>query len=131
MIRLRSYYAPEHYSLIEHWLKFRGLDPAMAEDLAKTGFVAFKDNLAIAAGFLRMCEGSLAMIDGLVSNPYAPGVARHHALDEIIDELIFCARERGVKRILAYSVDNGTINRAQDHGFMSLPQVLLGLELGE
>lgn len=131
MIRLEKYDALKHHSLIVYWLGLRCIDQAVADDLPKIGYIAYNRSLPIAAGFVRSCEDDLGMIEGLISNPMAKSEDRHDGLDDVIDACIQYAKARGVKRLLAYSIDVGTIKRSQSHGFGRLPHVLVGMNLGD
>lgn len=131
MIRLEKFDPLVHRSLIIYWLSSRGLGAHLCDDLPKLGYVAYVDTLPIACAFIRMCEGSVAMIDGLVSNPFASSSDRHLAIDEIVCGLLTYARAKNIRQILSYSIDEGTIKRSESHGFVRLPHVLIGIDLGE
>lgn len=125
------YLSKEHLGTLLEWLELRGLSFDLAKDLPQIGYVAFKETQPIAMAFLRICEGDMAMIDGLISNPVASSADRHVALDEVISELIKEAKTLGIKSLLAYSIDEGTIKRACRQGFETKPNILLGMKLGE
>lgn len=132
-MRLERFDISKHKGLIEDWLRRRDIDPArLVKNLPKTGYVAYTDlNLPVAIACLRLCEGPLAMIDSLVTNPLADGHDRHEGIDLVITSLIVLAQEKGIEDLIAYSVDVSTLKRSKAHGFSMLPHVLIGLNLGE
>lgn len=113
------------------WLEKRGIPKIenILDELPTWGYIAFKDKAPIACAFLRTCEGGHAMIDGLTSNPDAPSQDRHQAIDALVEKLHQKAKELNVKNLYFFSLDTGTLERAQRHGYVKLPHTLMGLDL--
>lgn len=85
----------------------------------------------VAAGFLRMIEGSknTAMLDSLITNAHINPDIRNAALDDLVSKLIIWATEHDIINILAFSVDKNTLMRAKRFGFEELPHQLIALTL--
>lgn len=126
-----KYEKSKHLAYVIDWLVLRGLDPAVSYDLAEVGWVAYGTDYPVAIGFLRRMEGGHAMIDGLVTNPKATRAERNDGINDVILFLIDTAKTLGFKKLLAYSVDDGIINRSGIYGFTRLPHTLIGMDLGE
>lgn len=118
---------------IDAWLSLREVRLDIPFQAPETGFIAFQDNMALAAGFLRRIEGGTAMIDGLITNPQASPDDRDHAASCVIDALIKQAVLLKIKGLIANTVDNHTLLRSYRHGFVRLPHVLVthSLRFGE
>lgn len=121
----------EHEKLVQEWIIQRDGDHKDAKDLPSVGFVSYDDELPVAIAFLRRSEGGYALLDGLVTNPNASSHQRHFGIDLAIQQIIDFARKGGIKKVLAYSVDEGTLKRSVFHGFIKLPHTLIGLDLGD
>ena len=99
--------------------------------LPKVGFIATKDGMPIAAGFLRRVEPCYAQIDTLVSNAYCGAILRHEGISKVVDSLLNEAKILKLKGIIAHTQDSGTILRAQALGFHIVPQTIIALSLQE
>ena len=109
----------------------RDLNSSLANDLPEHGYIAFCNMAPVAVGFLRICESDLAIMDSVMTNPQFESEIRHWALEGIISALMDDARHFGIKKILAYSIDDGIRKRAKSFGFKELPQVLMCAEVGD
>ncbi len=85
----------------------------------------------IAAGFLRRVEGGYAQIDTLTSNKHFGSIVRHEGIKLVVDSLISDAKTLKLHGILAFSTDDGILNRAEQLGFKSQPHSLICLKLTE
>lgn len=119
-----------HEAILKGWLMERGLDgDANCSDLPGIGYISFVEDIPIATAFLRRCEGPYAMLDGLASNPKAESFHRHLGIELVVTQVIECAQHFKLKKLLAYSIDAGTLERSLHHGFKKLPHTLIGLDL--
>lgn len=114
---------------INKWLKERKHPEVDPYDVPSIGYVANYKTRPIAAGFLRLVEGENGWFDSLVSNPIATQEFRHIALDMVIEALIKQAKSKGISKIIGYSVDGGTLERALRHNFVKLPHTVISLDL--
>lgn len=131
MISLQRYDEFCHKEIIVGWLLGHGLNHGDIDDFPSLGYVAYVDSGPVAVLFLRICEKTMAIVEGLTTNKTATSIDRHCGINDALAQLISDARTLGVKRILAYSEDIGTLVRSEAHGFRKLPHVLIGLNLGE
>ena len=106
------------------------LPKSAIEELPKYGLIFFVENRPIAIGFLRHCEGTLAMLDNYISSKNEPPELRDKAFDIITKSLIRAAKKQGITTILAYSVEQNIISRAIKHGFVATPHVMTMKRLG-
>lgn len=114
---------------INKWLKDRKHPEQDAYDVPDIGYVACFANRPIAAGFLKQMEGENSIFDGLCSNPLATSEFRNIALDMVVGAIITLAKSRGIKQIIGWSIDEGTLKRAYRHDFVKLPHTLIALDL--
>lgn len=121
-----------HGQIIDGWLQARGKMDIIST-LPAIGFVAMDNGDAIAASFLRHVEGGYCLFDGLVTNPAFPPFKRHLGIEAVVKALIARALELKIKKVLGYSLDEGTLKRSLHHGFKLLPHrlIVLDLEHGE
>lgn len=103
--------------VLNEWLEARGIKPAKEETVPRIGFIAYQEDEPVALCFLRLCEGRFGIVDGLTSNPQLEGSVRHVGLDMVVRAVIAKAEEIGMENLLAWSVDKGTLERAERHGF--------------
>lgn len=123
-------YRNSHVLKLYELLSLRGLAHEL-KNTPKIGFIATRDRNPVAAGFLRKVEGGVCLIDSLISNPFESSIDRHNAIDAIVDALIDAAKINNSDKILAYSLDTGTLERASRHGFVKLPHSVIALNLKE
>lgn len=76
----------------------------------------------VAFGCLRVCEGGLAIVDSLITNPLCSSVTRHKALEAIYDKLLSTP---GFHTIIGFTTDLGALERAKTRGFKKLPHAIL------
>lgn len=105
------------------------MNPIICYDVPRFGLLVYIDERPVCVGFLRRCEGNYAFIDGLTTNPRILGDLRHVAIDALVVELKKKALEFGVRHLLAWSVDEGTLKRSQRHGFAKMPDTLIAASL--
>lgn len=118
---MEQFFTNVHLSMLNSWLEKRGMDLISEEDVPSMGFIV----PGIAAGFLRQCEGNVAIIDSLVTNPDACPVVRHYQLNKIYDWLIAEAESQGIKKLIGFTRDEHTLRRSLDHGFVISPYTFL------
>lgn len=111
-ISLIRRFTPQDLAEINAWQTLRDLPPVAIELLPPTGFLV----PGVAVGFSRVCEGNLAMIDTLSTNPEASSLDRHHALELLAAALLEHASAKG-RMVLVYTHDHGILARAERLGF--------------
>ena len=99
--------------------------------LPKVGYIAFCGKEPIACGFLRRLEPCFAQIDTLVSNGFMGSVIRHEGIKIVVENLIEDAKRLKLEGIIAHTMDNGTLKRAESIGFKVVPQTIIALSLQE
>lgn len=131
-MQIDNYDEALHGQIIDGWLKARGKNDVIPT-LPAIGFIALDNGDAVAASFLRHVEGDYCLFDGLVTNPAMPPFKRHLGIEAVVKQLIVRAKELKLKKVLAYSLDEGTLKRSLHHGFKLLPHrlIVLDLEHGE
>jgi hypothetical protein len=92
--------------------------------LPKLGMVAEINGSIVAACFLRMLEGGYAHMDTMVSDPTYSSEYRHIALTAITKLMLSAAKHMGLHGILAWSMDESILKRAEDAGFRLLPSTI-------
>ena len=114
---------------MEMCLKLRDLDPTLAGDLPEMGLIAIEENEVVAFGFLRKVEGPYAMLDSYLTNPTIAPEVRDKALDRITRKLISIAKVNHINKLIAFSADAHTIERAATLGFVAHSHVFNVLDL--
>lgn len=128
---IKEYNASEDLARIQLLLTLRAMDPHLAADLPKVGFLAYDADQVVAAAFLRHCGANTAIFDGLITDPAAASELRDNALDAVVSALTKKAKELGLKALVAWTDDENTKLRAQRHGFQQLPHAVIVLDLSK
>lgn len=126
---LEKYSSLQEPELME-WVRLRDMELSNISDLPNLGYMYSHEGQGIAAGFLRLVEGGYAIMDSLITNPSKDSVIRHIAIDAVVSKLIEDAKSLKISKILAFSVDEGTLIRSQKHGFVKQAHSLITLEMG-
>ncbi len=122
----------QHAPIIQSWLMSWGKKTVSIDDLPEIGFIAFEADYPLAAGFIRRLEKcSVAMIDGLIANPFSFGKARHRAINDVVENIIEKSKELGIERLFANSIDSSTLKRSKLFGFVELPHITISLDLSK
>ena len=130
-IKVRKFRPGDSLETINGWRKNHGLELLEAWELPIIGFMAFYDDIPVAAAFLRQCEGGLGIMDSLISDPEVMGAIRHVALDRLFQKIIERGTDIGLKAIIGYTVDDSTHSRSVRHGFKQLPHAVMTRPLSQ
>lgn len=129
-ISVKRYRKTVHEQALAHWFGLRRVAMRNLFELPERGVVAVDEHdKPIAVAFLRAVEGNFAMLDGLTTDPLASSIDRHNAIEAVVDTLIHMAKKYGYSKLVAYSVDDGTLKRAKTHGFEAVPHSVITLDL--
>lgn len=122
-----------HYGDLNACLEAWRVPPSPKDEIPATGFVVLTEGVVAAFAFIRLVEGGFGQLDGLTSNPSLPGEIRSQAIDAVVERLINEAKVMKLKKLIAFSRDNNTLERSVKHGFSPMPHTLiaLGLEGGD
>ena len=107
---------PADLAQLAGWCRMRGFEEFRDNDLPPCGFI--EDDVAV--GFVYFTDAGVAFVETLITNPIAPAPMRHRALCDIGEALIAEAKNRGARRILAFTSDDSIKRRAIGYGFSSL-----------
>ena len=106
-------YGLEHYPMIAKWMEGRDMQLAPKSFLPRTGFVV-KD---VACGFI-LCTGTgVCFFEYFYTNPEKSPIERGRAIEKISKELIYAAKEMGIKNIVTRVDKNGYKRMAKRLGF--------------
>lgn len=135
MIRIKTFERESDFSTLLTLFNSRDLSCSFAQNLPALGFLAYDEILetptAVACGFLRNIENvDISFIDSFCSDPSFPKAIRHEALNLIGASLVRNARLLGKKKLILFTDDFHTLERAKSFGFEDLGQKLYGLDLG-
>jgi len=120
-MHLQSFDIEKELDVVNGWMQARDLYSVSRETLPEIGFIAYENSLPIGVAFLRQCEGGFCMGDMIITNPDAEPKYRDKALNLLFGECLRVAKARGFKAILAYSLDDKTIERLEKHGLKKSP----------
>ena len=108
---------------INIWLGQRDRPPISGAELPNAGWTVIDDDeRPVGMVLLRMVEGDLAIIDSLINDPSKSSHRRHQINDRLFLQCIKIAKEFKFKGLLGMSLDDGTLKRAYNHGFIASPQ---------
>jgi hypothetical protein len=112
-MKVERYVTERHYDAFCKWMRFYEIDPIEPGYLPSTGFVIE----GLACCFLYRTDSKLALIEGLVGNPYAPKAESSRALDLVVEATIAEARQQGFGVLQGYTSFDAVVQRAVRHGF--------------
>lgn len=108
---------------------YKHISDVEMKTLPKIGYIALLNDQPIAAGFLRRLEPCYAQIDTLISNKYFGSQIRHIGIQKVVDSLIQDAKDLNLDGIIAFTGDEGILNRASALGFNIVEQKILALPI--
>ncbi len=106
-----------------------GISDVNMKTLPKIGYIALLGGHPIAAGFLRRVEGGYAQLDTLTSNKMFGSLIRHQGIELVVNHLIQDAKDLRLKGIIAFTTDDGILERADQRGFTTLTHSVIALKL--
>lgn len=112
---------PRAFSLLDldemnRWYERRGEAPIPASMLPRLGLIV----PGVAVGFLYQTDSSVALVEGLVTNPDAKLCDRAKALQIILEELVESARVFGFKQVIGFGASRGPVRLTLRQGFRCL-----------
>lgn len=102
--------------LLEKWHKDRGEAVPKRKDLPTTGYIAD----GRVAGWLYMTDSSLALIEGIISDPNTVPSLRKESLNKLVGFLIDLATSFGYTNILGLSKHPSILQLGQKYGFKEM-----------
>lgn len=121
---------PSEMGFIFKWLFMRSLPVPSLDELPEMGITVLDDQSnPVAAGFIRRCEGGMAIIDSAVTKPDAEAVVRHKAMELLGKSILEVCASQGYHRVISFSVDENTLKRLQTMGFQQSPLAVMSLDL--
>ena len=127
-MEITPFFKKDHTAELAQWLLSRGESQELCDSLPAIGFMAKEGPQYIACMFLRMCEGGVGIIDSYATNPEIISTKRHEAIEKLLDEVIASTRIFKIKRLIAFSIDKGTIERGVKRGFKVQKHTLFALK---
>ncbi len=112
-MKAERYVAERHYDDFCKWLRFYEMGPTDPSFLPATGFVVE----GLACCFLYRTDSKVALIEGIVGNPYAPKADASEAIDAVVQATIAEARAQGFGVLQGYTTFEVLAKRALRHGF--------------
>lgn len=122
-------FKPQDASYIKAWLEARDMGSEVSL-LPEHGVVVMDLDRPVAIGFIRRCEGGVALIDSSITNPAAQPGVRDKAMDRLTKDLLEVSSRLEITRVLAFSTDRNTLLRAQKFEFQRLPHAVISLTIG-
>ncbi len=107
------------------WYAARGEPGWTADMVPPTGYI----EPGVAAGFLFITNTTIALMEGMVTNPRADPAARDRALDEIAHLLLAEARQAPfgatIRQVYLFTQIGAIERRALKHGFIKTGQYVM------
>jgi hypothetical protein len=98
-------------------------------DLPGHTYVVMLNGEGVAMAALRLCEGTICMLDSMASHNKFSSEIRHKALDLLVDTIKAKAVSLGFNTLLAYTKEPTVLTRSFRHGFTQLSEILIVKEL--
>lgn len=118
MAEVRFIELAHDYHKLKRWWELRKFPPADPRFMPPTGLMVTVYGIETAAGFLFKSDANAAIIGNIVSNPEAPGKARHEALTCLLDALTAIAASEGFGMVCCSTNLEPLKDRFKTHGFV-------------
>ena len=118
-----------HIDLIREWIKKRNMDESFILELPVFGFVCYYDELPIAMAFIRRCESSVMIFDSLIADPESDPIIRDQCVDVLVSKILSEAKKKRIDKVIAFSNQKRTLDRAFRHGFIKTDYQVITLNL--
>lgn len=106
-----------HEAELKQLLIAHGLDESNLLKVPKNGTICRYESKLVAAGFIRLMENNMGMLDSYITNPEFSSELRNQALDFITTSLICQAKHLEIQELMAISAHDSIINRSLNHSF--------------
>lgn len=116
-----------HYKAIASWYHARDMEAPALHQLPELGFIV-DDRVA---GFIYRTDSSVALIDGVISNPYTLPAARKLSLEKLAGLLVDTAVQLGYEDIIFTSKNESVKELGERMGFKKTNQQLFILNSPE
>lgn len=116
-----------HYEIVSHWWREHEWPVIPLEMLSTTGFVALVNGAPICAGWLYSTDSKICWLEYLISNPHSASYDRSTALDALVDELAYTAKNMGFSAIFTSTNHKGLIERYKHHDFKVADEDMINL----
>lgn len=127
-MKVEPWDAARHFESYRKWMNFYDEFPSGPEFMPPSGFVV--EGLAMC--FLIRTDARVALIEGLLGNPWLPRAQVDPALDAVAAAVISLARAEGFRVLQATTQVEAVVERAKRLGFRVDPSryQMLALTLG-
>lgn len=106
-------YKPGNYKAVESWYRARGLKAPPPQYLSDMGYIAD----GRVAGWLYLTNSNVALIEGIISNPYSSPSSRRQSLKKLGGTLIDMALSLGYS-VIKVETNHPSIQQiVEDMGF--------------
>lgn len=119
----------EYTSTLNAWLEYYGEPLVTVKDLPEIGYQADLNGKMVAVAFIRRCEGNIAILDSLCTNPIKSSQVRHEAIDLLVNKIIWKCEELKLKSLFAFTVNKGILERSEKHGFVESKHIVISREV--
>jgi hypothetical protein len=112
-MKVRRFISSDYNDLV-NWWKAQKWTPVPEDHLPEYGLVID----GIAAGFIYRTDSKFALLEFVIANPNTTKEERSEALDLIIDDLLFIAKELGHSTVFTSLEHPKLLERYEKHGFI-------------
>lgn len=121
-MKVRLFEFSKDYERLSKWYEAWGYSNIPPAILPPHGLIVSNQDYDIAAAFLYVTDGKVALIEGIILNPEATKEQRVGVHTFLNIALKLLAKELGCLQIWGMSKDRFTIKIAKEQGFKELPQ---------
>lgn len=105
-----------HLPLIKRWYRARGLPVPKSGHFSTLGYIAD----GRVAGWLHLMNSDLAMIEGVIADPFSVPSLRRESLNKLIGTLVDTALSLGYPTIIGISNHESILSLGKKYGFKEL-----------
>lgn len=109
--------AQDYQDVKTWWLHYEEWSPIPISSLSSRGYIAEKEGIKLAAGWLYMTDSDIFIMEWLIGNPEVAHEERGKALDMVIDRILSEAKEYGARMVHTQSINERLAKRLVAHKF--------------
>lgn len=107
----------DDYDLICKWWEAKEWPKIPLEDLPRVGILISSKGVPSAVGFIYQTDSTLAIMEWILANPEVSVMERVRALDALVDDLCYVAKNLGYRKIFTMLSHKRLMEKVEAHGF--------------
>lgn len=125
VVTAKTYHFKYDMLTLLRWCMLRNMSEHALTLLPEKGYLVYIDDIPRASVFLRLSEGGIGIIDGLMTDPSASSAIRKVAIGRAVELVLSKAKQLELKAIFAWTHDKSVLKRAAENGFNATKNTLI------